>query len=59
MSFPNSPGQISLVNDGSLVKKLIIENEPIMDENKKGRVIWPFNAFSPKGIVTVSVSIVT
>ena len=58
LSFPNSPGQISLLDGDSLMKKLIIENEPAMDETEKnGDVLWPFNAFSAKRIVTVSIPI--
>ena len=53
MSFPKSPGVISLRRNGKVKKKLIIKNEPPFDDSeKKGKLLYPFNAFSPKGNVT-------
>ena len=53
MSFPKSPGEISLRRKGKVKKKLIIKNEPPFDDSeKKGKLLYPFNAYSPKGSVT-------
>ena len=53
MSFPKSPGVISLRRNGKVKKKLIIKNEPPFDDSeKKGKLLYPFNAYSPKGSVT-------
>ena len=53
LSYPKSPGEISLRKEGKVKKKLVIDNEPPFDDSeKKGKVLYPFNAFSPKGTVT-------
>ena len=57
LSYPNNPGQITIFEDGKEIKKLVIDNEPAIDDTeKKGEVLYPFNAFSPNATVTVSVS---
>jgi len=53
LSYPNNPGQITIFDDGTEIKKLVIDNEPAIDDTeKKGEVLYPFNAFSPKATVT-------
>ena len=61
LSYPTAPGEITLHMDNSsnfAEKKLVIENEPSFDESEKnnGKLLYPFNAFSASGTVTVSFS---
>ena len=59
LSYPTAPGQITLHHDNpnNFTKKtLVIENEPMFDESEKNndKLLYPFNAFSASGVVTVS-----
>ncbi|XP_047129884.1 glutamate carboxypeptidase 2 isoform X1 [Hydra vulgaris] len=50
---PNKPGVIYALNeDGSVEKNITINNEPaFFDSEKKGDVVYPFNAFGTSGEV--------
>ena len=56
LSYPEAPGEITLHN-GENEKVLVIENEPTIDESEKNndKLLYPFNAFSGRGNVTVSI----
>lgn len=58
LSYPTAPGRITLHHDypnNFTEKTLVIENEPTFDESEKNndKLLYPFNAFSASGIVTV------
>ena len=58
LSYPTAPGEITLHQDvpnGFNETKLLIENEPVFDESEQNndKLLYPFNAFSPSGLVTV------
>lgn len=59
LSYPKAPGEILLHEDvvnNFNETKLVINNEPGYDESEKNNnmLLYPFNAFSGSGNVTVS-----
>lgn len=53
LPYPKQPGEVWLHTDTNVDRKLVIENEPSMDNSdSKGTPIYPFHAYSPKGTVT-------
>ena len=58
LSYPEAPGEITLHEDAAKnfdETKLVINNEPTFDESEKNndKLLYPFNAFSGRGTVTV------
>lgn len=52
LSFPEKPAEIHLMENDSAQKKLTVKNEPAYsDSEKKGDIVYPFNAFSIPGSV--------
>lgn len=53
LSFPKQPAEVHLKKNRNILKIMQIKNEPAFGESeKKGRVIYPFNAYSISGDVT-------
>jgi len=53
LSYPQKPAQIWLREKDEIKQKVIIGNEPAFDKTeRKGKILYPFNAFSPPGTVT-------
>lgn len=53
LSYPQQPSQIWLRDKEDITKKIILGNEPAFDDSeRKGKILYPFNAFSPAGTVT-------
>ena len=64
LSYPKKPGEIILHKDeanNETEKVLVINNEPEFDESEKNNnlLLYPFNAFSAAGTVTVNFYVVT
>lgn len=56
LSYPEAPGEITLHGDtDNDTMKLVIKNEPGFDKSEKynDQILYPFNAFSGRGTVTV------
>lgn len=55
LSYPEAPGVITL--HGNQDKELVINREPTVDESERNndQLLYPFNAFSARGTVTVSI----